>query len=190
MLDFAPVRDKEITFDELVKGLTIKDLAELTNEMVDRQLTLISDCIDEDVTFVPKDPDAYDAAAATEEEVGMAWTLGHIIVHTTASSEEAAFLAAELARGVPYEKRRSRYEVHWRTMSTIDQCRRRLDESRRMRLASMNMWPDPPHLDNLFVSYFGGEYDAIVRFVLGLSHDDSHLGQIEEIVRQAKAARL
>jgi hypothetical protein len=189
MLDFTPVRDKEITFDELVKGLTIEDLAKLTNEMVDRQLALIADCVNEDVTFVPQDPDAHDSAAVTEEEVGMAWTLGHIIVHTTSSSEEAAFMAAELARGVPYEKRRSRYEVHWTTMKTIDQCRRRLEESRRMRLASLNMWPDPPHLDNLFVSYFGGEYNAIVRFVLGLSHDDSHLEQITEVVRQAKAAR-
>jgi hypothetical protein len=30
---------------------------------------------------------------------------------------------------------------------------------------------------------------AVERFVRGLSHDDSHLGQIAEIARQARAAR-
>lgn len=58
-----------------------------------------------------------------------------------------------------------------------------------MRLASLDLWPDPPHLDNLFTTRSGASYNAIVRFVFGLAHDDSHLGQIAEIVRQARLAR-
>ncbi len=62
-------------------------------------------CVDADVTFVPSDPMAHDAAAASDDESEIAWTLGHIIVHMTASSEESAALAAELARGVAYHGR-------------------------------------------------------------------------------------
>lgn len=189
MLDFTPVRNKEITFPELTKDLTVDDLRTLTNEMVDYQLSLIAGCIDADVVFEPDDPDAHDSAAATEDEINMPWTLGHLIVHVTASSEEAAFLAAELARGVEYQQRRSRSEVHWTTVTTIQQCRSRLEESRRMRLASLDIWPDKPYLENTFTSERSGlVINPIARFVFGLSHDDAHLEQIKEVVRQAKAA--
>jgi hypothetical protein len=189
MLDFAAVREKRMTMAELVTGLTSDDLANLTNEMVDTLLGLIADCTDADVTFVPQDPAAHDPHAATEAEVTMAWTLGHVIVHTTASAEEAAFIAAEMARGVPPHGR-SRYETHWPTVTTLDPCRRRLEESRRMRLASLDLWPDEPHVDNVCEAWPSGpQVNAISRFVLGLSHDDSHLGQIADIVQQARAAR-
>ena len=100
MLSFEAVRNDEITFVELVAGLSRDDLRDLTNEMVDTMLGLITDCVDADVVFAPVDPDADDPFAATEEEVHLAWNLGHVIVHTTASAEESAALAAELARGV------------------------------------------------------------------------------------------
>lgn len=190
MLNFSPVRAKEITIDQLCADLRVADLRRLTNEMVDSMLALVAGCIDADVVFVPEDPEAEDTYANDPNEALLAWTLGHVIVHTTASSEEAAFLAAELARGVPHREGRSRHEVPWRTVTTIKQCRHRLEESRRMRLASLDMWPDPPHLDNLFPSFRGDQhYNANVRFVFGLAHDDSHLGQIAEIVRQARLAR-
>jgi hypothetical protein len=186
MLDFAPVRDKTITIDQLCAGLTVDGLRRLTGEMVDAMLGLIAGCTDADVVFTPDDPEAEDTYASDPDEVSLAWTLGHVIVHTTASSEEAAFLAAELARGVPYREGRSRHEVPWQSVTTIEQCRHRLEESRRIRLASLDLWPDPPHLDNYFTTRSGARYNAIVRFVFGLSHDDSHLGQIAEIVRQAR----
>lgn len=189
MLDFAPVRDKSITIDQLCTDLGVNDLRRLSSEMVDALLGLIAGCTDEDVVFVPEDPAAEDTYAVDPDEVFLPWTLAHVIVHTTASSEESAFLAAELARGVPYREGRSRYEVPWRTVATIAQCRQRLEESRRMRLASLELWPDPPHLDNCFPSRSGAQYNAVVRFVFGLWHDDSHLGQIAEIVRQAQEAR-
>ncbi|MBL6981167.1 MAG: DinB family protein [Anaerolineales bacterium] len=188
MLDFTPVHKEEISYAELVEGLTADDLRALTNEMIDRQLELIADCSDADVIFEPQDPEADDPFAIDPEEKEMPWTLGHLIVHVTASSEEAAFLAAELARGVPYEQRRSRFEVHWTTIKSIGQCRHRLEESRRMRLTSLEIWPDEPHLENTFTSeYTGYTYDAIARFVFGLGHDDAHLAQIADVVQQAKA---
>ena len=52
------------------------------------------------------------------------------------------------------------------------------------------MWPDDPHLDNTYRAWTNGpQVNAIGRFVLGLWHTDDHLGQIEDIVQQAKAAR-
>ena len=190
MLDFTPVRNKEITFPELVKDLTVDNLRQLTNEMVTYQLSLITDCTDADVVFEPEDPEAHDAYAVNPDEEDLAWNLGHLIVHVTASSEEAAFLAAELARGVEYQQRRSRSEIHWTKIKTIEQCRHRLEESRRMRLASLELWPDKPYLDNTFTSERSGMViNPVSHFVFGLSHDDAHLEQIKEVVRQAKAAR-
>lgn len=188
-MDFQAVRDKQITLTELVAGLTRDDLRALTDEMIDTTLALIAECADADVTFEPIDPQAYDPYATTPEELHMAWNLGHVIVHNTASAEEAAALAAELARGVAYHGR-SRYEVPWTEMRTIAACRQRLEESRRMRLASLGMWPDATHLDNQCQAWTNGPLvNAIGRFVAGLMHEESHLEQIREIVRQARAAR-
>jgi hypothetical protein len=57
-----------------------------------------------------------------------------------------------------------------------------------MILATLAVWPDEPHLD---VTIWGpsGPRNAIARFLGGLSHAESHLEQISEIVRQARAAR-
>lgn len=189
MLDFAPVRNKELTYAELVADLTVADLRRLTNEMVDYQRALLAECTDADVVFVPKDPEADDPYAADAEDKDLAWTLGHLIVHVTASSEESAALAAEMARGVERDGR-SRSEVPWETVKTVAQCRDRLEESRRMRLASLEMWPDDPYLDNTVTPWAAiGEIDAYGRFVLGLGHDQGHLAQIEDVMAQAKAAR-
>ena len=189
MLDFQAVRDQESSFDELIAEITLNDLRVLTEEMVDTMLELIKDCVDADVIFEPVDPEAYDQWAATPEEVNMAWNLGHVVVHTAASAEEAAALSAELARGVEYHGR-SRYEIPWEEMRTIEGCRQRLEESRRMRLGSLEMWPEEPHFENMHEAWSDGPMvNAIGRFVLGLMHDESHLGQMKEIVGQAQAAR-
>jgi hypothetical protein len=197
MINFAPIRDQSLLISDLATSLGPDDLRRETNEMIDTMQELIADCLDADVVFVPDDPEAYDSAAATSEEVNLSWTLGHVIVHVTASAEESAYLAVELARGVRYRRLRSRHEVPWQSVTTVEQCRHRLEESRRMRLASLDMWPDEPFLDNTFklqvgpAVVTGGDPQAncVVRFILGLMHDDAHLGQIAEIVRQARAAR-
>ena len=189
MLDFAAVKEKQITFQELVADLGKEDLVRLTNEMVDKMLAQIEDCQDADVVMAPDDPAADDTFAANSADAHLPWTLGHVIVHVTASSEESAALAAELARGVEMHGR-SRSEVPWETVTTVAQCRHRLEESRRMRLASLDMWPEPPYLENKYVPWPKlGEINAVGRFVLGLRHDWDHLNQIDDIVRQARAAR-
>lgn len=188
-LDFTPIRKGQATLADLARDLAPTDLRILTNSMVDAMLQQLIECHDEDVTFIPFDPNANDPHAANPEEVHMPWTLGHVIVHTTASAEETAFLAAELARGVPNHGR-SRYEVDWRTITTVGQCRQRLEESRRMRLASLDLWPDAPHLDLTYTPFpAAGPCNAVALLLVGLMHDDEHLGQITEIVRQARMRR-
>src|SRR5258708_27961407 len=148
MLDFQPVREKKIALQELVKGFTKADLQRELNEMYDEVLRLIADCADAHVTFEPIDEKADDPYAVQGEET-ISWTLGHVIVHLTASMEESASLASELARGVAYHGR-SRSEVPWQQARTIEYCRARLAESRRMCLASLEMWPDTPYMENTY----------------------------------------
>ena len=75
-------------------------------------------------------------------------------------------------------------------MQTIEQVRHRFEESRRMRLAMLDAWPDEPHLDVTYApSPRFGSYNAISRFIMGLYHDDDHLGQLREIMRQARELR-
>lgn len=192
MLDFTPIHARELSVLELVERdrITPDDLRDLTNDMIDHMLRSIADCIDADVTFVPSDPDAHDTYATNLDEVDLAWTLGHVIVHVTASAEEAAFLAAEVARGVGWRGGRARYEVPWQNVTTARQCRDRLQESRRMRLASLELWPSPPHLENTYSPREGVTHNCISRFIAGLAHDDTHLEQIDQIVSQARAARV
>ena len=189
MLDFGPVRRKEKSLSDLAQGLTRDDLVRLTREMVETQLQLLEGVEDADVTFVPSDPEANDTYAARPEDVELAWTLGHVILHTTASSEEAAAHALSLARGVePHE--RSRYEVPWHDVTTVRSLRDRLRESLRMRLAMLDAWPDQPHLETLYVPAEGVPgRNAVTRVVSGLSHDDAHLEQIRKVADQARAAR-
>lgn len=188
MLDFTLVKNKTLTLSDIARDLTKNDLRNLTNEMIDTLLSIISDATDEDVVLVPQDPNADDPFGIPEEK-NLVWTLGHVAVHTTASSEESAALALTLARGLIPDGR-SRYEVPWRSVHTIDQVRHRFEESRRMRLAMLDAWPDELHLEVTYApSPRFGSYNAISRFIMGLYHDDDHLGQLREIMRQAREVR-
>jgi hypothetical protein len=188
LLDFTIVKNGTKTFSEMARDLTVTDLRKLTNEMIDTMLSIVADATDEDVVFVPQDPNADDPFGIPEEK-NLVWTLGHVAVHTTASSEESAALALTLARGLIPEGR-SRYEVPWRSVHTIDQVCHRFEESRRMRLAMLDAWPDEPHLEVTYApSPRFGSYNATSRFLMGLYHDDDHLGQLREIMRQVHEAR-
>jgi hypothetical protein len=186
-LDFAAVRAGRCTIQELADGLAKADVVAATDALFADVRSRTQAITDEDVTFTPVDPGANDEFAADTAEVNLAWTLGHVIVHLTASAEEAAFIATELARGVVREGR-SRWETPWPTVTTASAARARLEESRRMILSLLSAWPDQPHLD-VTIAGASGPRNAIARFLGGLSHADSHLGQISEIVRQAHAAR-
>ena len=189
MIDFAPVRRKEKTLQDLAQGLTGDDLARLVDEMCDTFLELIAGADDSDVTFVPEDPEANDTFAATPEEVHMPWTLGHVIVHWTASSEESAALALTLARGLDVTGR-SRYEVPWEQVTEAAYLRERIEESRRMQHAMLDAWPDDPHLDKTYAPREGAvPMNAVARFLGGLSHADAHRDQVRDVLAQAKAAR-
>jgi hypothetical protein len=187
MLDFEPVRQGNQTLADLAQALSRDDLHRLTDEMIDTVLAIIEGATAADVVFVPEDPAASDTFGKAEE-ANLAWTLGHVIVHATASSEEAAALSSMLARGIEIEGR-SRYETDWRTVHKVAQVRMRLEESRRMRHAFLDTWPSEPHLDVIYTPSAGlarlGPMNAIGRFLLGLMHEDSHLEQLREILRQA-----
>jgi len=188
MIDFSPVRAGQLELPDIARGMTRAQLAEAARAMTGDLLERIRVVEDGDVTFEPLDPVADDQFAIDPAEVELAWTLGHVIVHLTASAEEAAFLAAELARGVEPHGR-SRFETPWRGVTTIEACRHRLRESERMILSTLDVWPDDPHLDVTYVPAGGAPRNAVARFLGGLMHADSHRHQVSEIVEQALAAR-
>jgi hypothetical protein len=186
MLDFSGVKNGSQSFADVAGSLTKADLYRLTDEMIDTMQGIVASAVDADVVFVPQDPAANDTFGNPEDKE-LAWTLGHVIVHATASSEESAALALTLARGIPVEGR-SRYETPWESVTTIDQARQRLEESRHMRRSMLDAWPAEPHLDVTYSPFpRAGEMNAVARFILGLAHDADHLDQLREIMRQAQA---
>jgi len=185
MLDYQSVRDQKISLHNLVKSLTRDDLRRELNEMVDEIQHRIAEATDADVVHEPVDPEADDPHAVPGEEK-LPWTLGHVIVHLTATFEEAASISQELARGVEYHGR-SRWEYPFRRARTIAFCRARLEESRRMSLASLDMWPDAPQLYNTYSLMVGSPpYNAVSRFALGLKHAYDHLEHISKLLQHSK----
>ncbi|MCB9459025.1 MAG: DinB family protein [Anaerolineaceae bacterium] len=192
-IDFTPWFSNEKKLDEIGIGLTSEDLRNATNESIDYLLSLLDNLTDADIAFEPHDPNANDEHAVEgEEHIG--WNMGHLIAHTTASSDEGAAISSLLARGVE-EIKRPRYETPWRDMNTVESCVQRLEESRRMRLAYLETWPDSPHFENYrsgvserFVEYFGN-LNCIGAFLMGLSHEVGHYDQIIDARKQALAAR-
>jgi hypothetical protein len=187
-LDFSRVRAREVKLADLVADLSVDDLARATDSSIAQIEEILATATDADVVFVPEDPAADDPAAADPADRDLAWNLGHLVAHVTASAEESAALAEELARGVPFHGR-SRWEVPWKTVTTIDQCRQRLAESRRVRLASLQMWPSSPPSEVDPDPATPTWQQARERFARGLSHEDAHVDQICNVVKQAQAAR-
>lgn len=194
MIDFTPMREGELSFMDYATRENIgpADLRALSDESIDFLLSQLDGLTDADIVFDPEDPDASDPFAVEgEEEIG--WNFGHLIAHVTASSEEGAALSSLLARGVPASER-PRYETPWRDIQTVAQVRQRLEESRRMRNAYLETWPQAPLLDTVrdiserFTARFG-HMNAPAAFLFGLSHEVGHYAQIEEVRRQALAAR-
>jgi hypothetical protein len=187
-IDFEPVRSGSLQLIDLAQGMGPTELAEASRAVDDRLLELLAGAIDADVTFEPDDPGADDTFATDPAEAALPWTLGHVIAHVTASAEEAAFLAAELARGIlPHG--RSRAEVPWPSLLTAADVRHRLEESRRMVLGTLAVWPDEPHLEVVYTTSTGSVRNAPARFLGGLMHKDEHVGQVGEILRQARMSR-
>jgi hypothetical protein len=193
-VDFSPVRSNEKKILDLAAEYSVDDLRAVTNTSIDTLLDLLRDLDDADVTFDPHDPDASDPyAVAGEEHIG--WNLAHLIAHVTSSSEEWAAYSSILARGVHYgPEPRLRYETPWKDITTQAHCVQRLEESRRMRLAFLDTWPDHPDLEMRrelsprYVERFG-EMNAPACFLFGLMHEVGHYDQLREVRRQALEAR-
>jgi hypothetical protein len=193
-IDFTPVRDNQIKLADFAKTVTVDDLKELANSQIDTILGIIADLDDADVTFDPLDPLADDPYAVEgEEKIG--WSIAHLVVHVTASSEEWITYGSILARGIPYPKEpRVRYETDWKSVTTKAQCVQRLEESRRIRLGYLDTFPDVPFLDTTremsenFVNKYG-ECNAIVAVFLGLMHEEGHFAQFRDAHDQAIAAK-
>lgn len=187
-LDFGPVRRREMKLSEWAEAeaVTRDRLVQFTNDIIDTMAAMLDGLDDRAVIFEPYDPDADDPYAETEADMTIGWTLGHVIAHATASSEECCAHAATLARGVE-PCGRNRYEVPWQQIRTVADARQRLTESRRIRLAYLDAWPDQPHFETTFTPYKSPQ-NCITRVLAGLFHGDSHLDQMREIIRQAGAS--
>jgi hypothetical protein len=99
----------------------------------------------------------------------------------TASSEEGAAFSSLLARGISMGGR-LRNEVHWRTVTTVEQCLARIEESRRMCLAYLDTWPNEPHLDvyralSPELEKRFGKLNAPASYLFGLYHQWQHIDQ-------------
>ncbi|MEP6987548.1 MAG: DinB family protein [Chloroflexota bacterium] len=191
--DFTPVENHEMTMLQFSENFTVEDLRNATNESIDTLLKIVRVLNDEQVAFLPVDPEADDPYAKPgEEKIG--WSIAHLVVHATATSEEWATYSSFLSRGIPYPAEpRLRYETEWKTVTTTAQCIQRLEESRRIRLSYLAAWPDVPNLEikrelsPRFIEKFG-EFNAAVCFLFGLKHELGHYAQFREVARQAKSA--
>lgn len=189
-IDFTPVLNREMKPAEFIEkeNITFDVLREESNRSVDFLLDFIKDMDDADVTFEPTDEGADDPHAVEgEEHIG--WSIAHLIAHVTASSEEGAAFSSLLARGVPASER-PRYETPWKDITTKAQCVQRLEESRRIRNAYLDTWPDEPHLDvyragvsERFIEVFGN-MNAIAAFLFGLIHELGHYEQFRQVAAQ------
>jgi hypothetical protein len=185
MIDYSALASGQRKIADLAADITLNDLTTTTNEQIDTMVALIRDLTDAQAVFVAHDPEA---------EGGLGWTVGHLIAHVTASSEENTAFSSILARGIamPFEPR-LRAEADWTTLTTTAACIQRLEESRRMRLGYFSAWPDRPQLDTLRTLPGGfaemvGPMNALASGLMGLVHEAGQFAQLREIIAQARAA--
>jgi hypothetical protein len=181
--DFSAIFTGKSTYTEIVAAYDRNDLIQLTQDYYGEISEIISGATDDAIVAVPFDP-----ALKDQSEGEGAWTIGHIVAHLTATTEESASLASALARGAEFaDDLRLRAEVAWETLQTAEQVSARLAESQRMSLAFLDTWPDAPNLTRTmdFIPQFG-PMNAVGRYMLGLFHASMHLDQLREIMRQMR----
>lgn len=190
LTDFSPVENGQVTLYDFAQRFSVDDLRRATHASLDAILAFIGDADDGQVAFIPDDPNADDPFAPPEERY-FGWSLAHLVCHVTASSEEWAAYASILARGIAYPREpRLRFETDWHIMTTRAQVLQRIEESRRMRLAYLDTFPDEPRLDVLravserFLER-NGPANAKSAFLNGLKHEHSHHAQMRETARKA-----
>lgn len=189
-IDFAPVKAGELKMLQYAARFTRHDLRQATNEYLDVVLDIIGDASDAEMTFDPIDEKAHDPYAVKGEET-IGWNLAHLVLHVTASLEEAGAWSSMLARGIPIGGR-LRYEPPWRAYTTRSQVLQRIEECRRICLAYLDTWPDDPHLNVYRVmdeKYRErvGDMNAVATYLSGLRHLNNHLDQFRDVRQQARA---
>lgn len=189
LLDFTRLNNKEVTIYEFSKPFTLDDLRAATHASIDRMVALLKDTDDEQITFIPYDPDADDPFAPADERY-QGWNLAHLVLHVTASAEEGAAFGSLLARGVVLPQGvRLRQEPDWHLVKTKAEVMHRLEESRRIRLSYLNTWPDHPHLDTFREfspeSHSYRQLNAVASVVGGLRHENNHFEQMRRTLEQA-----
>ncbi len=179
VFDMEAFRSGKASYADLVRDITHSDLYRFTDEYFSTVQPIVADVTDRATTFVPRD-------AALKDPGEQAYTLGHVIVHLTATLEESASVASVLARDIAFDGR-LRYEVPWETIHTAQQIHERLKESQRMCRAYLDAWPDAPHLDITIMRIPSfGPMNAVGMHMLGIMHGEAHIEQLREIMRQAK----
>ena len=180
-----PARDDlfsgRVAMSDVARKVDRAALARLLDEVFDAMDAALAGATDEDIGFVPADPEA------TDSPEGLGWTAGHVVAHVTAGLEESSATASTLARGIEVPGR-LRYEVPWETLVTAEAVRGRLNESRRICRAFLDTWPDEPHLETTYAPIPPlGPLTAPASLLLGLMHARGHLPQLSEALRQARS---
>src|SRR5258706_1984114 len=189
LINFQSVFNKEITFSDLAEQYSNADLREALNSYVDFTVQIFNDISDEQALYVPNDPHADDPYAVSEEDHHVGWNLVHLVMHVTASAEEAASFSSILARGIEIGGR-LRTERDWRRVTTCADTVARLEECRRICLAYLGTWPDQPDLDTRrimpeHISWM--KPNAPTQFLAGLLHWHAHVEQFQKVAEQARA---
>lgn len=192
LIDFQPVMRREMPIEDLAARYTNADLGEALRAYVAFTRGVMSTVTDAEATFVPPDPDANDPYAASEAEQHVGWSLVHLVVHVTASAEEAAAFSSLLARGIAIGGR-LRSETPWESVTTVAGALARLDESERMCLGYLAAWPDRPDLATVRILPEGSKWrppNAPTQFLSGLLHWNNHVQQFERVAAYVRSLSL
>src|SRR5258708_23853908 len=141
LINFQPVYNKEKTLGDLASQYSNADLHAALNSYVDFTIQIINSVSDEQALYIPPDPDANDPYATTEAEHHMGWSLVHLVMHVTASAEEAAAFSSILARGIAIGGR-LRSERDWRPVAACAAGVARFEQMRRICLPYLRTLPD------------------------------------------------
>lgn len=181
LVQFETIHNKEQTLGDLAGQCGVSDLRETLNSYVERTVGIIGGLTDQQVILIPYDPAADDPYAASKEERHVGWSLAHVVLHVTASAEEAAAFSSILARGIAIGGR-LRHECDWRQITKTAELVSRLEECRRICLAYLSTWPDEPDLETTRVmpeNISWMKANAPLCFLFGLMHWHSHMEQLQ-----------
>ncbi len=191
LIDFQPVFDRTQTLGELAAGYGRADLGAALDRYVDFTREVINGVTDAQAAWIPVDQAADDPHAASEADRHAGWSLIHLVMHVTASAEEAAAFSSILARGIAISGR-LRSERDWQQVTGCRETVGRLEECRRICHGYLSAWPDSPDLATVRImpdTMAWMKPNAAVSFLAGLLHWQRHVEQLRRVADEARAAR-